>query len=180
MAAAVWLHLASLWGVPVSTTHSIVGAITGFGILEAGVAQVHWVTLVQIVGSWFVSPIVGGLLGYTVFRLISRFILGKPKPLEAALNGVPACVFVTFGVVSLSTIYKGLSNLNLHLDAFQAVSASCAIGICWPVGVGTSTRLSDSMSSRSSRLYRRLMGYRSRPSTVVLMFMPPIADWRTS
>lgn len=129
VAAAVWLHVASYWGMPVSTTHSIVGAITGFGILEAGIGEIQWGTLVRIVSSWFISPVAGAILGYVIFRLISRFILARPQPLKAALNGVPVCVFVTFWIVSLSTIYKGLSNLSLHLNAIQAMAVSAVIGL---------------------------------------------------
>ena len=93
LAASVWLNAASLFGAPVSTTHSIVGAIAGFGILGAGIREREWGTVVNIILSWFISPIAGGVIGFIVFKLITRFILAKPKPLEAALTGVPVCVF---------------------------------------------------------------------------------------
>jgi len=55
LAAALWLNAASYFGMPVSTTHSIVGAIIGFGILQAGFGNIHWAKLGQIIASWFIS-----------------------------------------------------------------------------------------------------------------------------
>jgi inorganic phosphate transporter, PiT family len=129
VAAAVWLHVSSYFGLPVSTTHSIVGAITGFGLLEAGFAHVQWGTLAKIVASWFISPVAGGIIAYIIFRLISKFILAKERPLKAALNGVPICVFFTFGTVSMSIIFKGLKNLSLDLGLGQAFIYSTIIGL---------------------------------------------------
>lgn len=129
LAAAVWLNLASLVGMPVSTTHSIVGALVGFGLLQAGFAHIHWAKLGQIVASWFISPIVGGFIAFFIFRLISKYILSVENPAQAARKGVPVCVFFTFGILVLATIYKGLKNIHLDLDGPQAFGLSVLFGL---------------------------------------------------
>lgn len=93
LAAAVCLNLATYLGMPVSTTHSIVGAVIGFGILQAGLGHIHWGKLGQIVASWFISPLAGGIMGFVIFKLISRYILSVEKPMVAARKGVPICFF---------------------------------------------------------------------------------------
>jgi len=129
LAAAVWLNLASLLGMPVSTTHSIVGAVIGFGILQAGVGNIYWAKLGQIVASWFISPVAGGVMAFIIFRLISRYILSVEKPAVAARKGMPVCVFFTFCILILATIYRGLKNIHLHLDGPKAVGISILAGL---------------------------------------------------
>ena len=134
LAAAVCLNLATYFGMPVSTTHAIVGAIIGFGVLKGGLAYIYWWKLGQIVASWFISPIAGGMIGFAIFRLISRYILSAKKPAQAARKGVPVVMFFTVGIIILSIIYKGLKNLHLDLDGRTAVmysilGAACAAGL---------------------------------------------------
>jgi len=129
LAAAVWLNVASFFGMPVSTTHSIVGAIVGFGILEAGLGHVHWDKMGQIVASWFISPLVGGIMAFVIFKLILRYILSAEEPVVAARKGVPICVFVVFTTIILSIIYKGLKNLHLDLRAYSAITLSILGGL---------------------------------------------------
>lgn len=129
LAAAVWLNLASSLSMPVSTTHSIVGAIIGFGVLQAGFAHIHWAKLSQIVASWFISPLAGGIIAFIIFKLILRYILSVEKPVVAAKKGVPVCVFFTFTILTLATIYKGLKNLHLDLDAPAAFGLSILVGL---------------------------------------------------
>ena len=129
LAAALWLNLASYFGMPVSTTHSIIGAIVGFGILQAGLGYIHWAKLAQVVASWFISPLVGGIIAFTIFKLISRYILAVPKPAAAARKGVPVCVFFTFTILILATIYKGLKNLHLDLSGPEALGLSVVGGL---------------------------------------------------
>jgi inorganic phosphate transporter, PiT family len=111
LATAIWLHLATWKGMPVSTTHAIVGAIAGFGIVAAGWGSVQWGRMGMIVSSWFISPLAGGLLGFLFFKYISRSILGQEKPVEAALRHTPGIVFFLAMVVTLATIYKGLDRV---------------------------------------------------------------------
>jgi PiT family inorganic phosphate transporter len=129
LAAAVWLNLATYFGMPVSTTHSVVGAVIGFGILKAGVGYIYWGKLGQIVASWFISPLAGGIMAFVIFKLISRYILSSEKPVVAARKGVPVCVFFTFAIITLSIIYKGLKNLHLHLSGPKAIVLSVLSGL---------------------------------------------------
>jgi len=129
LAAAVWLNLASYFGMPVSTTHSIVGAIVGFGILEAGLGHVHWAKLGQIVASWLISPLAGGIIAFVVFKLILRYILSAEEPVVAARKGIPICVFIVFTTIILAIIYRGLKNLHLDLSAPKAIVFSILGGL---------------------------------------------------
>ena len=112
LSAAFWLNMSTLFGMPVSTTHSIVGAVAGFGIVAAGWHAVNWAKMGQIVSSWFMSPIAGGLLSYLLFIYISKAILGKEKPVKAAVIHLPIIVFILTMVVLLATIYKGLKHVT--------------------------------------------------------------------
>jgi len=112
LAAAVWLNVATWFGMPVSTSHSIVGAIAGFGIIAAGWSAVHWGKMGQIVASWFLSPVAGGVLGFILFRVISKLILGRKRPVTAAVAITPFVVFFMMVVVTLAVVYKGLKHLT--------------------------------------------------------------------
>jgi PiT family inorganic phosphate transporter len=72
LAAALWLNLATWTGMPVSTTHSIVGAVAGFGIVAAGIGAVNWGKMGQIVASWFISPVAGGITAFIIFKIIAN------------------------------------------------------------------------------------------------------------
>jgi len=116
LSAAFWLHFSSATGMPVSTTHSIVGAVAGFGIVAAGIDSVNWAKMGQIVASWFISPIAGGIMGYVFFKLIIKFILGQEKPVKAAVSFVPFIVFIVSATVILATVYKGLKHVTGNLE----------------------------------------------------------------
>ncbi len=111
LSAAIWLNYSSWTGMPVSTTHSIVGAVAGFGIIAAGHDAVNWGKMGQIVASWFISPVAGGAMAFVLFKFISRVILGKHRPVIAAKKYVPYIVFLVIAVVTLATIYKGLKHV---------------------------------------------------------------------
>jgi PiT family inorganic phosphate transporter len=111
LAAAAWLNIATLTGMPVSTTHSIVGAVAGFGIAAAGWRAVNWGKMGQIVSSWFISPVAGGILGFLFFKFIIVTILGREKPARAATKVVPYIVFFLVMVVTMATVYKGLKHI---------------------------------------------------------------------
>jgi len=132
LAAAVWLHIATWMSMPVSTTHSIVGAVAGFGLIAVGSQGVEWGKMGQIVASWIISPVAGGVLAFIIFRLISRFVLGREKPVIAAVRIAPFIVFFTAVVVTLATVYKGLQHIIAErapwLTGNAALLLSLAIG----------------------------------------------------
>jgi PiT family inorganic phosphate transporter len=129
LAAAIWLNIATYLGMPVSTTHAIVGAIAGFGLLTAGLGHVQWGTMGQIVASWFISPLAGGIIAYFCFMLIARFVLAGDNPVSAAIYGVPVTTFGVFFVISMGTIYKGLKNIEWSPSPAEAVAISAIVGI---------------------------------------------------
>ena len=111
LSAAIWLNVSSFMGLPVSTTHSIVGSVAGFGIAAAGWSSVQWGKMTQIVLSWFISPIAGGIMAFIVFKFISRSILGQDRPARAAIKYAPFLVSAVTATVVLATIYKGLKHV---------------------------------------------------------------------
>jgi PiT family inorganic phosphate transporter len=116
ISAALWLHFATWTGMPVSTTHSIVGAVAGFGVVAAGIGSVNWGKMGQIVASWFISPFAGGLMAFILFKIITKTILGQEKPVKAAIRVTPYIVFFLAMVVTLATIYKGLKHVLKGVD----------------------------------------------------------------
>ena len=114
LAAAIWLHIASSLGWPVSTTHSIIGGVLGFGVMAGGVDIVNWGKMGNVVLSWVVSPIMGGLFAYLVFQYINKTIFRKRRPLAHAKELLPFIVAVVIFILSIAIFYKGLKNLHLH------------------------------------------------------------------
>lgn len=133
IAAALWLHIATHYGLPVSTTHSIVGAVVGIGLVNFGLAGVDWGTMLQIMGSWVVSPLLGGLLAFLSFFAIRRFILNAPDPVRATIRTSPYIVAGVVALLILSFIYKVLKN---RVDAPPVLVAfGLAIGAGLVAGV---------------------------------------------
>jgi len=127
--AATLLIGASRMGLPVSTTHSIVGAIVGFGAVAIGVDAVNWPKIGQIVLSWFTSPLLSGMLAFGIFQLTRSLILDRDNP-EAELRKIgPVFFFYVFFIIGLVTLFKGLKNLNLDFDVFGSLLASIALGL---------------------------------------------------
>ena len=129
LSAAVWLNLATWMGMPVSTTHAIVGAVAGFGVVAAGWGAVRWAKMGQIVVGWFISPVAGGVLAFIVFRLISRFILSKEKPVVAAIRITPLIIFFTAIVVTLATVYKGLRHIIAERASWLTGNAAVLLAV---------------------------------------------------
>ena len=129
LAAGVWLQWASWKGWPVSTTHSIVGAIVGFGVAYGGLAAIHWDKLGTIVASWVISPLLSGTISYFIFRFILRFIFYRERPLQSAKRLAPYLVFFVFSVLTLALVFKGLKNLNLDLGTPAAFAVASGVGL---------------------------------------------------
>lgn len=129
LAAGIWLMMASLKGWPVSTTHSIVGALVGFGIAGLGFEAVNWGTVGQIVASWVISPLVGGVLAFILVISIQRLILRTDNPLQSAIRWVPAYAFLVGFVMALVTLFKGLKHLDLDLNVPMSFLLAAVIGL---------------------------------------------------
>ncbi|MGB2739675.1 MAG: inorganic phosphate transporter [Cognaticolwellia sp.] len=112
-AAATWLLVASILGWPVSTTHSIVGAIIGFAAIGVSPDTVAWGKVGGIVGSWVITPLISGVIAFIIFNSAQKLIFDTEKPLEQAKRYVPFYMFLAGFVLSLVTIKKGLKHIGL-------------------------------------------------------------------
>ncbi len=129
LATALWLQLATHFGLPVSTTHSIVGSVVGFGLIGGGFASIHWGTLGQIALSWVVSPFIGGLISYCTFMFILKKIIHSKTPVLDLQKYTPYMVFVIVTMLFLALVYKGLKNIHLDLGFPNALGFACVFGL---------------------------------------------------
>jgi PiT family inorganic phosphate transporter len=129
LAAAVWLMIASTRGWPVSTTHSIVGAVVGFAIAGIGIEAVAWGKIGQIVASWIISPVLGGAAAFALMMSIRKLILNTDDPFAMAKKWGPFYVFLVGFIISLVTMFKGLKHLNLELSVPMSFLVAFIFGI---------------------------------------------------
>jgi len=129
LAAGIWLMIASTKGWPVSTTHTIVGAIVGFAVAGIGVDAVNWAKIGSIVASWLVSPLIGGVIALLLMISIRKLILNTENPFARAKTWGPVYVFLVGWIVSLVTMFKGLKHLKLELSMGESFVAATIIGI---------------------------------------------------
>ncbi len=129
LAAAVWLMIATTRGWPVSTTHSIVGAVIGFAVAGIGLDAVAWGKVSQIAASWVVSPLIGGVIAFVLMLSIRRLILDTEHPFESAKRWGPAYVFLVGFTISLVTLFKGLKHLNIELSANMSFVVAGLFGL---------------------------------------------------
>ena len=129
LAAGCWLAVASAKGWPVSTTHSIVGAIVGFAVAGIGVEAVAWGKIGQIVASWVVSPLLGGGFAFLLMMSIQKLIFNAERPFNQAVKWGPYYIFLVGFVISLITLFKGLKHLNVDLSITASFLIAGAIGM---------------------------------------------------
>ena len=129
LAAGCWLFFASRMGWPVSTTHSIVGAIVGFSVIALGVNSVSWGRVLTIIASWVASPLTAGIIAYFVYNSIQWLILSRKDPLARARRYAPVYVFATITLISLVTLLKGLSHVGLALTTAQCYLVAVIAGL---------------------------------------------------
>ncbi|NNF40563.1 MAG: inorganic phosphate transporter [Woeseiaceae bacterium] len=155
LAAGTWLLVASRNGWPVSTTHSIVGAIVGFAAVGIGIDAVQWSKVGTIVMSWVVSPVTAGFIAYLIYRSVQRLILSQDNPLEKAKRWVPVYIFLAAFTITLVTILKGLKHVGLELSIAQSymLATGIAVGIAF-VGAFFINRIeSDPKAEKSQHFY---------------------------
>ncbi|CAN6464431.1 unnamed protein product [Victoria cruziana] len=117
-AAGTWLQVASFYGWPVSTTHCIVGAMVGFGLVYGGVGAVFWTSLARVASSWVISPVMGAAVSFIVYKCIRRFVYSAQNPGQAAAAAAPIAVLI--GVTGISFAAFPLSKV-LALACLQAL-----------------------------------------------------------
>lgn len=127
LAAGVWLLIASYLGWPVSTTHSIIGAIVGFSAIGVSMDSVQWTKVGAVVGSWVITPAISGFIAYLIFMSAQKLIFDRENPLKMAQRYVPFYMGLAGFVLSLVTIKKGLKHVGLDLGAAE--------GYLWAIGI---------------------------------------------
>ena len=128
IAAGVWLQLATYYGWPVSTTHTIIGALIGFGAAVGGAEAVHWGKVGFISLSWVISPLMGGLLSFVIFSFLRRKIFYQAHPVQAAKKVTPWLAFVLISVLAGILLVKGLKNIDLELSTLETLALSMGAG----------------------------------------------------
>ena len=142
LAAGTWLLIASIKGWPVSTTHSIIGAVIGFGAVGVSMEAVNWGGVVPIVASWVVSPLLSGSVAFMLFISVHKLILDTEDPFQNAKRYVPYYMFLVGFIITLVTLTKGLKHVGLELSTLEGVFLAAGIGLLvMLVGIGLLSRI---------------------------------------
>ncbi len=128
LAAGTWLFVATQRGWPVSTTHSIVGAVIGFAAVGVSVDAVHWDGVLPIMASWVVSPVLSGVVAFGLFVSVQKLIIDTDEPFQNAKRFVPMYMFLTGFMVAIMTVSKGLKHVGLNISGSQSLLLALAIG----------------------------------------------------
>ncbi|MDX1723958.1 MAG: inorganic phosphate transporter [Pseudomonas sp.] len=129
LAAGTWLLIASTRGWPVSTTHSIVGAVIGFAAVGVSMDAVNWAGVGPIVASWVISPVLSGTVAFGLFVSVQRLIIDTDEPFVNAKRFVPLYMFATGFMVSLVTVTKGLKHIGLNLSSTEGFFLAAGVGV---------------------------------------------------
>ncbi len=129
LAAGIWLVVASFQGWPVSTTHSIIGAIVGFTAVGISANAVEWGKILEIVGSWIITPAISGIIAICIFISAKKLIFDRDHPLAYANRYVPVYMGLAGFIMSLVTIKKGLKHVGLNLPSDQGYMLAIGIGV---------------------------------------------------
>ncbi|MBZ4023690.1 anion permease [Rhodobacter sp. TJ_12] len=152
LASALWLHLATWMGAPVSTTHSIVGGVVGAGIAAAGWSAVNWGAISKIAASWVISPVLGGLIAAAFLALIKAKVIYVEDKIAAARRWVPILIGVMTGAFATYLAIKGLKRV-MHVEPMTALLIGLSLGLAaWAVARPLVRRQSRDMENRKKSL----------------------------
>ena len=129
LAAGIWLVVASKYGWPVSTTHSIIGAIIGFAVVGISADSVMWGQVLEIVASWIVSPVFSGTIAFILFLSVEKLVLSRENPLKYAKKFVPYYMFLVGFIIAMVTLVKGLSHVGLEVTFSQSAFLALAFAL---------------------------------------------------
>ncbi|CAN0500842.1 unnamed protein product, partial [Discosporangium mesarthrocarpum] len=129
LAAGIWLVIASRFGWPVSTTHTIIGAIVGFAVVGISLDSVVWGQIGSIVASWVISPLFSGTIAFLLFMSVQKLVLSTDDPFANAKKYVPYYIFLVGFVISMVTLVKGLSHVGLEVTFLQSTLFAAVIGV---------------------------------------------------
>ena len=129
LAAGIWLLIASYFGWPVSTTHSIVGAIVGFAAVGIGVDAIQWPKIASIAASWIISPVIAGTISFLLFTSVRKLILQKENSFMSAKRYVPFYMFLAGFLVSMVTFLKGLKHVGFNFTTTDSIAWSLVVAL---------------------------------------------------
>lgn len=155
-AAATWLLVASMLGWPVSTTHSIVGAIVGFAAIGISVDAVAWGKVGTIVASWVVSPVLAGSISFALFRSVQKLILNTDNPFANAKKYIPFYMFAVGFLMAMVTLLKGLKHVfkdfGFKLSFLESAGVAAIVGIIVAlIGVQLLKKVKEETLSQGNR-----------------------------
>lgn len=130
LSAALWVSFATWKSMPISTTHAIVGAMLGFGLIAGGVDAIHWIKLTSVVMSWIISPLFSVIISYTMFTIIKRLIISRDDSFNRALKLSPFFVGLSLSIIILSFLFKTPLGKQLSVNAPTAILISVALAGC--------------------------------------------------
>lgn len=128
LASSVWIWLASFFGMPVSITNAIVGALVGFGAIVLGVNTIHWQTITHIAISWVCSPLIAGIVAFLLFNTIRKYVLSQKLPAEAVKKAAPFYLFLVGVVLASMIVIKGLEHFDISLSFVQKMLIDAVTG----------------------------------------------------
>jgi PiT family inorganic phosphate transporter len=134
LAAALWSTLSTWKEMPISTTHSIIGALMGFGLIVGGVGSVNWFKVGSVAASWVLSPVAGCIIAFFVFKTIVRLIFAKQEPVSAAKIVGPIIIGVTGFLISFSFLYKTPITETYNIPESYGVIISFSIALIFAIG----------------------------------------------
>src|SRR6056300_89010 len=152
LSAALWVNLATWFGAPVSTTHSVVGGVMGAGIAAAGFGAVDWGTMSKIAASWVISPVLGGVIAAAFLWFIKANIIYRDDKIAAAKRWVPDLVGIMAGAFASYLALKGLKKL-IKIDLQTAIARGLIFGvITWAFTKPIIAKQSVGMENRNKSL----------------------------
>ena len=157
LAAALWVSFATWKSLPVSTTHSIVGAMIGFGIMAGGFAVINWGKLGAVIASWVISPIFSLIIAWSMFNIIVKFVLRRRDAFRWALILSPVFIGLTVFVVVLSFLFKTPLGKTLSLGTPMAILTGLIIALLFGlVGRLLLTRFVPNDESGTEEIFRKI------------------------
>ncbi len=123
-AAGLWITVATWKSLPISTSHSIVGGMFGFGLIVGGIAIISWGTMGRIVISWVTSPIFGAITAFLIFKVIVRLIFDSEDPFFTAKKAVPFILGITIFIISISLLYNTALSSRMFGERLSALRAA--------------------------------------------------------
>jgi PiT family inorganic phosphate transporter len=144
LASALWISFATWKSLPVSTTHSIVGAMIGFGIMAGGFSVINWGKLGAVVASWIISPVFSMIIAWLMFKIIVRFILSRSNAVHHAIKLSPYFIGIAVFMVVLSFLFKTPLGKSIHIHTPAALLLAVVLAaVVGQIGRVLITRFTD-------------------------------------